>query len=150
MIERGLVEPSTPMLEIVKGSAPKDAIDAVSSATSKYYSSRGLTSTNIGGREWDVTHLHLKEWIDCILTSFPHFVQHFMAQGIPAYFFQAACFDPAINDSLLNRTRNMGIFANKAMQRTLGTRRNFSIPARYQRCVVIQAWFFRSWRPQTR
>jgi len=66
LIERGMIDPSSPMLEILKGSNPKNAVDAVSSATSKYYASRGLTSTNIDGREWDVTHLHLKEWIDCI------------------------------------------------------------------------------------
>lgn len=66
LIERGLVDSSNPMLEIVKGAGQKNAIDAVSSATSRYYASRGLTSTNIDGREWDVTHLHLKEWIDCI------------------------------------------------------------------------------------
>ncbi len=66
MIERGLIEPSSPMLEILKGSEVKDAVDAVSSATTRYYASRGLTTTRIDGREWDVTHLHLKEWIDCI------------------------------------------------------------------------------------
>ncbi len=66
LIKRGLIDPSSPMLEIIKGSNPASALDAVSSATSKYYASRGLTSTNINGREWDVTSLHLKEWIDCI------------------------------------------------------------------------------------
>jgi len=54
------------MLEILKGASPRDAVDAVTTATSQYYASRGLTSTTIDGREWDVTHLHLKEWLDCI------------------------------------------------------------------------------------
>jgi predicted dehydrogenase len=66
LIERGLVDPSKPMLEILKGASPRDAVDAVTTATSQYSASRGLTSTNIDGREWDVTHLHLKEWLDCI------------------------------------------------------------------------------------
>ncbi|MGV8094581.1 MAG: hypothetical protein AB2L24_22230 [Mangrovibacterium sp.] len=51
------------MLIISQGSG---TIDAVTSATEKYYSSRGLTSTVINGRNVDVTHLHLKEWINCI------------------------------------------------------------------------------------
>ncbi len=66
MIEKGLIDPSSPMLEILKGSDVKEAVDAVSSATTRYYASRGLTTTRIDGREWDVTHLHLKEWLDCI------------------------------------------------------------------------------------
>lgn len=66
LIDRGLINPSSPMLTILKGANPKEAVDAVTSATSNYYASRGLTSTNIDGREWDVTHLHIKEWLDCI------------------------------------------------------------------------------------
>ncbi|MFH0758282.1 MAG: Gfo/Idh/MocA family oxidoreductase [Bacteroidota bacterium] len=66
MIESGLIDPSSPMLEILKGSDVKEAVDAVSSATTRYYASRGLTTTSIDGQEWDVTHLHLKEWLDCI------------------------------------------------------------------------------------
>jgi hypothetical protein len=41
-------------------------IDAVTTATEKYYASRGLTTTSINGREVDLTYLHIKEWIDCI------------------------------------------------------------------------------------
>ena len=66
LIEEGLVDPTRPMLEILKGSTLSDAVDAVSTASAKYYASRGLTTTTIDGREWDVTHLHLKEWLDCI------------------------------------------------------------------------------------
>ncbi|MCF8226598.1 MAG: Gfo/Idh/MocA family oxidoreductase [Bacteroidales bacterium] len=66
LLKRGLVDPSRPMIEIMKGSSLESAIDAVSSATTQYYAARGLTSTSIDGREWDVTHLHLKEWLDCI------------------------------------------------------------------------------------
>jgi predicted dehydrogenase len=66
LLERKLVDPSRPMLEITKGSGLSAATDAVSSASVSYYASRGLTTTNIEGREWDVTSLHLKEWLDCI------------------------------------------------------------------------------------
>ena len=66
MLKEGLVDPGMPMLEILKGSSLGEAIDAVSSASIQYYASRGLTTTTIDGREWDVTHLHLKEWLDCI------------------------------------------------------------------------------------
>ena len=62
-IKSGLIDPGTPMLTVSPGSGN---IDAVSSATAKYYASRGLTSTVINGKEVDVTHLHIKEWIDCI------------------------------------------------------------------------------------
>jgi hypothetical protein len=41
-------------------------IDAVTSATEKYYAARGLTTTNINGHQIDVTYLHIREWINCI------------------------------------------------------------------------------------
>ncbi|MFC2090257.1 Gfo/Idh/MocA family protein [Bacteroidota bacterium] len=66
LLKQGLINPNKPMLEILKGQSLNSAVDAVSSATTSYYANRGLTSTNVDGREWDVTHLHLKEWIDCI------------------------------------------------------------------------------------
>jgi predicted dehydrogenase len=62
-IEDGSIDASVPMLSINPGSGK---IDAVTSATEKYYAARGLTTTNINGRAVDVTHLHLKEWINCI------------------------------------------------------------------------------------
>ena len=66
LLDRGLISASSPMLEMLGGSNRASIVDAVSSATSQYYASRGLTSTSIGGEAWDVTHLHLKEWLDCI------------------------------------------------------------------------------------
>jgi predicted dehydrogenase len=62
-IEKGIIDTNGPMISISPGS---EGIDAITSATEKYYASRGLTTTNIGGRQVDVTHLHLKEWLDCI------------------------------------------------------------------------------------
>ncbi len=63
-IEEGMIDSSLPMISINPGSGGD--IDAITSATEKYYASRGLTTTNINGRRVDVTHLHIKQWIDCI------------------------------------------------------------------------------------
>jgi len=66
LLERGLVDSSRPMLEISEGADLSSPVDAVTSASVRYYASRGLTTTSIFGRMYDVTHLHLKEWLDCI------------------------------------------------------------------------------------
>lgn len=63
MIEAGTIDVTAPMIAIQPGS---NKVDAVASATARYYASRGLDSTNIGGRSVDITHLHIKEWLDCI------------------------------------------------------------------------------------
>ncbi len=62
-IESGLIDPGSPMISYNPGAGQ---IDAVTSATERYYASRGLTTTTINGRRVDVTHLHLREWINCI------------------------------------------------------------------------------------
>ena len=62
-IESGLIDPSGPMVSFNPNSGK---IDAVTSATEKYYAARGLTTTNINGLQVDITYLHIKEWIDCI------------------------------------------------------------------------------------
>jgi hypothetical protein len=59
----GLLNPSTPMVALNPNSGK---IDAVASASKKYYVSRGLENTTINGRSVDITYLHIKEWIDCI------------------------------------------------------------------------------------
>uniref|UniRef100_UPI0035656E3F Gfo/Idh/MocA family protein n=1 Tax=Mariniphaga sediminis TaxID=1628158 RepID=UPI0035656E3F len=62
-IEEGLIDPTSPMLAY--GPQARN-IDGVSSATEKYYVSRGLADTSINGSRVSTTHLHVKEWIDCI------------------------------------------------------------------------------------
>ncbi|RIJ45414.1 gfo/Idh/MocA family oxidoreductase [Maribellus luteus] len=62
-LENGTINPSEPLLTLNPNSGN---VDAVTSATEKYYSSRGLTYTYVDGKQVDVTHLHLKEWLDCI------------------------------------------------------------------------------------
>ncbi len=66
LLERGLISTDSPMMELKPGSGVTSSVDGVTSATAQYYASRGLTSTSIQGQNWDVTHLHLKEWLDCI------------------------------------------------------------------------------------
>jgi hypothetical protein len=41
-------------------------VDAVTTATEKYFAGRGLLYTYRGGKRVDTTHLHIKEWLDCI------------------------------------------------------------------------------------
>ncbi len=62
-LAEGIISPSEPMITMNPNSGK---VDAVTSATEKYYASRGLTDTYVNGKKVDVTHLHVKEWIDCI------------------------------------------------------------------------------------
>ncbi|UCE05515.1 MAG: Gfo/Idh/MocA family oxidoreductase, partial [bacterium] len=62
-IERGIIDTSLPVFTYQPG---LKGIDAVTSATERYYLTRGLTYTYKGGRRVDTAHLHLKEWLDCI------------------------------------------------------------------------------------
>lgn len=41
-------------------------IDTVTSATERYFATRGLMYTLKGGRRVNTTHLHIKEWLNCI------------------------------------------------------------------------------------
>lgn len=63
MVKKNLIVPGKPFFTIGED---KSEVDAVSSATAKYYAERGLTTVNFGGETKDVTHLHLKEWLDVI------------------------------------------------------------------------------------
>ena len=62
-IQSGLIDPDFPMISF---NPDAGQIDAVSSASEKYYASRGLSTTTINGRQVDVVHLHLREWLNCI------------------------------------------------------------------------------------
>jgi predicted dehydrogenase len=62
-IEQGLIEPGKPVFTYVPGS---EGVDAVTSATEKYFASRGLLYTFRGGKPIDTSHLHIKEWLNCI------------------------------------------------------------------------------------
>lgn len=62
-IEKGIITPGENILTVDSGF---EEVDGVSSATASYYASRGLIDTTINGKLVDVTHLHLKEWLNCI------------------------------------------------------------------------------------
>lgn len=51
--------------------SPNTEIDGVSSATQKYYAARGLTDVVIDGKKVDITHLHIKEWLNAIRYDTP-------------------------------------------------------------------------------
>ena len=62
-LEQGIVEPFKPIFSYVPG---QGAVDAVTSPTEKYFAGRGLLYTYRDGKAVDTTHLHLREWINCI------------------------------------------------------------------------------------
>ena len=62
-IEAGIIDPSAPFVNYQKDLGD---VDAVSSATSKYYADRGLAHTYREGKVVNTTQLHLAEWLSCI------------------------------------------------------------------------------------
>jgi predicted dehydrogenase len=62
-IESGIIDVSTPMVAYLPGAK---GFDAVTTATEKYFASKGLMYTYRDGKRVDSTYLHVKEWLDCI------------------------------------------------------------------------------------
>lgn len=62
-LNRGIVDPSLPLFSYHPDSK---GIDVVTSATEKYYATRGLMYTYRDGRRVNTAYLHLREWLDCI------------------------------------------------------------------------------------
>ncbi|MGQ1785306.1 MULTISPECIES: Gfo/Idh/MocA family protein [unclassified Saccharicrinis] len=62
-IKNGLMDPGKPIFSYTPG---KNKVDAITSATEKYFAGRGLLYTYRDGKQVDTTHLHLREWLDCI------------------------------------------------------------------------------------
>ena len=62
-LEKGILDPTKPMITYIPGRAQ---VDAVTSATEQYFAKRGLLYTYIKGKRVDTTHLHIKEWLECI------------------------------------------------------------------------------------
>jgi len=63
LIDEEVIDPRNPLLTYRPGFR---GIDAVTTATEQYFASRGLLFTFRGGRRFDPTHLHVKEWVDAI------------------------------------------------------------------------------------
>lgn len=62
-IAGGVIDPLLPIMNYTPG---RKKIDAVTSATEQYFAGRGLLYTYRGGRRLDTTHLHIREWLNCI------------------------------------------------------------------------------------
>ena len=62
-IASGMIKPDTPFITYVPG---QTQIDAVSSATELYFAQRGLLYAYVNGKRYDTTHLHIREWVECI------------------------------------------------------------------------------------
>ncbi|MCD4682641.1 MAG: gfo/Idh/MocA family oxidoreductase, partial [Bacteroidales bacterium] len=62
-IENNIIDPSQPIYSFTPG---LQQVDAISSATARYFASRGLLFTYKDGKRVNTAHLHIKEWLDCI------------------------------------------------------------------------------------
>jgi predicted dehydrogenase len=58
-----IINTSLPLFTYYPGAK---GIDTVTSATERYFATRGLMYTYREGRQVDTSHLHIKEWLDCI------------------------------------------------------------------------------------
>ncbi len=65
-IANGIIRTDLPMFTYQPGSK---GIDAVTSATEKYFAGRGLLYTYRDGKRFDTTHLHMREFFDAIRTQ---------------------------------------------------------------------------------
>lgn len=64
-IDNGTIKTGEPFYHYVPG----QDVDAVTSATELYFAERGLLYSYVGGKRYNTTHLHLREWIECIRTG---------------------------------------------------------------------------------
>jgi predicted dehydrogenase len=62
-IAKGIIPTNEPFFSYVPG---QSKVDAVTSATELYFAQRGLLYTYFDGKRYDTTHLHLREWLECI------------------------------------------------------------------------------------
>ena len=62
-IEKGIINTKYPIYNYSPGSKQ---IDGVTSATSQYFANKGLLYAYRDGKRVDPTHLHVKDWLDCI------------------------------------------------------------------------------------
>ena len=65
-IEGGIIDTNSPVIRYKPG---QKNVDAITSATSKYFADRGLMFTYRDGKRVDSTNLHLNEWLNAIRTG---------------------------------------------------------------------------------
>jgi predicted dehydrogenase len=62
-IEEGLIDPERPIYSYTPG---MKQVDAITSPTERYFAGRGLLYTYFGGKRVDTSHLHIRDWLNCI------------------------------------------------------------------------------------
>lgn len=62
-IKQGIITPDQPFYTYVPG---QDNSDTITSPTELYFAQRGLLYTYVNGKRYDTTHLHIREWLECI------------------------------------------------------------------------------------
>jgi hypothetical protein len=62
-INKKIIDPDYPMYSFTPG---LEQVDAITSATAKYFAKRGLMYTYKNGKRVNTAHLHIKEWLACI------------------------------------------------------------------------------------
>ncbi|NDP21609.1 MAG: Gfo/Idh/MocA family oxidoreductase [Paludibacter sp.] len=61
-IDQGMIKTGEPFYRYASGKS----VDALSSATEKYFAERGLLFSYVEGKRYNTTFLHLREWLECI------------------------------------------------------------------------------------
>lgn len=77
-IENGLMDPGTPIYAYNPAAGD---MDAVTSATTKYFADKGLLWTYVDGKRVDSTNLHMKEWLNAIRSNDPSAVSCGIQEG---------------------------------------------------------------------
>jgi predicted dehydrogenase len=62
-IAQGVITTEDPFFTYVPG---QSSTDTVTSPTELYFAKRGLLYTYVNGKRYDTTHLHIREWLECI------------------------------------------------------------------------------------
>lgn len=62
-IQSGVIPTDDPFYTYVPG---QSSSDTVTSPTELYFAKRGLLYTYVNGKRYDTTHLHIREWLECI------------------------------------------------------------------------------------
>lgn len=62
-IAQGIIPTDTPFYTYTPGKADSDG---VATATELYFAKRGLMNSYIGGKKYNTTFLHMREWLECI------------------------------------------------------------------------------------
>ena len=62
-IKEQIIDPAVPIYSFTPG---MKQVDAITSPTEQYFAERGLLYTYHNGKRVDTSHLHIKDWVNCI------------------------------------------------------------------------------------